>query len=207
MLTLLNDSPDRHIVVDIETAPLELTDKDVVDYLIRKQTTVNNPIFSKIIVVGVKELGKKLDQFYGDDEKKILEDFWVYVAKCTKIITFNGYGFDVPFIYVRSRINHVIPTVRIPTYKYGMEESSHFDCMLALSHLGIFTWVSLDILCKMHGIPVPEDRISGERMADLYRKRDWESILKHNEGCLEHIEKLYKKCCTKIVPVHVSPQV
>jgi len=193
---------DGHIFVDIEIAPVDL-DKETIHYLIFKQTNTLNPIFSRIIVIGTKELGKAPKQFYDENEKKILQDFWNEIADRNplKLITFNGYGFDIPFIYVRSRINKVRPTVEICTNKYRMEKSNHFDCMLALSHLGSFPWVSLAILCNAHGIPVPNDRESGEKLTDLYDKRDWKAILKHNKGCLELTEKLYEKCCGSILPL------
>ena len=191
------------IFVDIEIAPLDLTDKELIRYLIFKQTNTLNPIFSRIIVIGTAEPGKAPKQFYGENEKKILEDFWKEMAdrNPVKFITFNGYGFDIPFIYVRSRIKKVRPTVEISTYKYGMEKSNHFDCMLALSHYGIFPWVSLEVLCKTHGIPVPEDRESGEMIANLYEKRDWKAILEHNKVCLKLTEKLYENCCGPIIPL------
>jgi uncharacterized protein YprB with RNaseH-like and TPR domain len=200
----LNTNNDGCIFVDIEIAPLDLTDKELIRYLISKQTNTLNPIFSKIIVIGIMENGKAPKQFYDENEKKILEDFWKEMdgRNPLRVVTFNGYGFDIPFIYVRSRINKVRPTVKICTYKYGMETSNHFDCMLALSHLGTFPWVSLEILCKAHGIPVPEDRESGGMIANLYEKRDWKAILKHNKGCLELIEKLYEKCCGTIIPLN-----
>lgn len=150
------------------------------------------------------EPGKNPRQFHGENEKRILEDFWKEMVSRDplKVITFNGYGFDIPFIYVRSRINKVRPTVEISTYKYGMEKSNHFDCMLALSHLGAFKWVSLEILCKVHGIPVPDNRESGEMIANLYEKGDWNAILKHNKICLKLTEKLYEKCCGPIIPLY-----
>lgn len=189
--------------VDIEIAPLDL-DKEITHYLTFKQTNILNPIFSKVIVIGTMEPGKNPRQFHGENEKRILEDFWKEMVSRDplKVITFNGYGFDIPFIYVRSRINKVRPTVEISTYKYGMEKSNHFDCMLALSHLGAFKWVSLEILCKVHGIPVPDNRESGEMIANLYEKGDWNAILKHNKICLKLTEKLYEKCCGPIIPLY-----
>ena len=194
------------IFVDIEIAPLDLMDKEITRYLIFKQTNTLNPVFSKIIVIGTMELGKDPKQFSGEDEKKILKDFWKEMANrdSLKVITFNGYKFDIPFIYVRSRINKVRPTVKISTYKYGMETSNHFDCMLALSHIDAFQWVSLEILCKANGIPVPDNRESGEMIANLYEKGDWNAILKHNKICLKLTEKLYEKCCGPIIPARVQ---
>jgi len=207
MIELSNElgACDGCIFVDIEIAPVDLKDKEIIRYLIFKQTNTLNPIFSKIIVIGTMESGKPPKQFYGDDEKKILKDFWNEIERVPlKIITFNGYGFDIPFIYVRSRINKVRPSVKICTYKYGMETSNHFDCMLALSHLNTFTWMSLEILCKAHGIPIPEDRESSDAIVNLYEKRDWKAILGHNRSCLKLTENLFEKCCGTIIPLDRS---
>jgi uncharacterized protein YprB with RNaseH-like and TPR domain len=183
------------LVLDIEIAPLDLKDTDVIDYLINKPSrTTLHPVFSKIIVIGIKELENEPIQFYGDDEHRILRRFWTYLKKHrnSRFITFNGYGLDVPFIYVRSTINKVIPTVEIERNLSKMENSNHYDCMLAFSHYNTFRWVALDILCKMHGIPAPEKRIPATEIARLYRKRQWKPILMHNRNDLILIEKLYK---------------
>ncbi|MFQ6064158.1 MAG: ribonuclease H-like domain-containing protein [Candidatus Bathyarchaeia archaeon] len=185
-------------ILDIETAPLELRDTEVIDYLINRRTRTDlHPVFSRIVVIGLKEIGKEPIQFYGEDEQQILRQFWNYLQKHpnTRFITFNGYQLDIPFIYVRSRINKIIPTIEIERNSSRMENSNHFDCMLALSHYNTFRWVALDILCKIHGIPVPEGRIHGNQIAHLYKKGDWKHILMHNQNDLVLTEKLYEKFC------------
>ncbi|MEM2925390.1 MAG: hypothetical protein QXJ68_06835, partial [Methanocellales archaeon] len=67
---------------------------------------------------------------------------WNYLSKFNPdlIVSFNGYRFDIPFLYVRSLLNEVKPSLPINTNKYNMDRSNHFDCMLVLSHNDVFPW-------------------------------------------------------------------
>jgi DNA polymerase elongation subunit (family B) len=177
-----------YVTLDIETVPLpevyDPKDPNVLDYLMSKETSRImgfHPVFSKIIVVGIKEPDDEPIIYDGDDERRILSDVWDYFDdhRGVKIVTFNGYGFDVPFIKVRSFINEIQPTIDINTNKWMMEGSNHFDCMLAFSHKDTFLWVSLEILCRLHGIEVPEDKIESREVMAYYRSGDWESIRQH----------------------------
>ena len=41
------------------------------------------------------------------DEKGILENFWDVISRYDEFVTFNGRGFDCPFIIIRSAINKI----------------------------------------------------------------------------------------------------
>ncbi|MFQ5887387.1 MAG: ribonuclease H-like domain-containing protein [Candidatus Hydrothermarchaeales archaeon] len=187
-----------YVTLDIETAALEIKDKAILDYLISRQFAVSlHPAFSKIIMIGMKEDGGEPFCLYGDDEKELLEDFWSYLyrKKPEKIVTFNGYGFDVPFIYVRSLINGIKrqPCYEINQNKWSMERSNHYDCMLALSGANSFHYVSLDVLCRLLGIEVPEDRLTPKEKAKLYNDQEWEPIVEYNREDVILTEKLYER--------------
>ena len=188
-----------YVTLDIETVALpEAYEPKVLDYLMGKDTAKViglHPVFSKIIAVGIKEPDNEPNIFYGDDERKILSDTWAYFGKHqeVKVVTFNGYGFDIPFIAVRSLINGIKPTMDIEKNKWRMEGSNHFDLMLAFSHIDTFLWVSLETLCRLYGIEVPEDRLSSEKVMACYRRGDWVSITKHSKQDLVMTEELYKK--------------
>lgn len=188
-----------YVTLDIETVALpEAYEPKVLDYLMGKVTSRIiglHPVFSKIIAVGIKEPENEPNVFHGDDERKILSDTWIYLDKHqgVTVVTFNGYGFDIPFINVRSLVNGIKPMMALETNKWRMEGSNHFDLMLAFSHMDTFTWVSLEALCRVYGIEVPEDRIGVREVMTSYRKGDWDSIIKHNSQCLVMIEALYKK--------------
>ena len=186
-----------YLIVDIETVPLEILDENIWIYLSEKATTrTMHPVFSKIIVIGLKQPRLDPIMLSGNTEKEILNEFWKKVGeiKPIKFITYNGYKFDIPFILVRSAINNITPTIEINTNKWYMEDSNHYDCMLALSYKENFLNVALDIVCKMFSINVV-DKISGNEIEAYYKRNDWDPII---HRCLQDViltEKLYKKIC------------
>ncbi|MEM2934345.1 MAG: ribonuclease H-like domain-containing protein [Methanocellales archaeon] len=154
-----------------------------------------HPLFSKVILIGIKPRNQKSKFFYGDDESKILLDLWDYLRKSNLdlIVSFNGYRFDIPFLYVRSLLNEVKPSLPINTNKYNMDRSNHFDCMLALSHYDVFPWVSLEIACRMFKIEIPQCEVKGSQIRECYKNGKWEGIIKKCEADLTMLEKLYSK--------------
>jgi len=153
-----------------------------------------HPVFSKVITIALKEFNQDPEILYSNDEKQLIDDFWSKLAAINpdKIITFNGYSFDVPFLEVRSLINGLQPTMDINKNKWTMERSNHYDCMLALSAKGSFLSVAKDIICKMMAIPV-EEKIEGTQIEKCYINGDWKSI--NNRCCQDVIqtEQIYKK--------------
>lgn len=191
-------SEEENIVfLDIETTPLPTSDDEVVlEYLMDKNINRKfHPLFSKIILVGLKPKNKSSKFFYGDDESKILSDLWEYLNKSQPdlIVSFNGYRFDVPFLYIRSLLNGVKPSFPINTNKNGMGRSNHFDCMLVLSHNDVFPWVSLEIACRMFNIEIPQCEVKGSQIRECYKNGKWEGIIKKCEADLTMLEKLYNK--------------
>jgi len=195
----------RYIVVDIETVPLEIKDPDIIQYLmdkkIGKEKRALDPNYSKILAIGLKQESKDPEILIGEDEAKILKEFWDildnYMKQPTpykkRIVTHNGYKFDVPFIIIRSYINHIKPKVAINTNKWRMEESNHFDTMQFFSQYELFTNLSLKILCRMHDIEVPEGGISGADIEEHYKRGNWDIIKEHCKQDVQMTSKLYEK--------------
>jgi len=185
-----------YAILDIESVPLKITDESIWIYLSKKATVrTMHPVFSKVIVIGIKTPDADPEVMYDDSEKELLEKFWGLMneQRPEKIVTYNGYGFDIPFLLVRSAINNVKPTINIHMNKWYMEGSNHFDCMLVLSAKGLFLNVAQEIVCRMLGIDVPSDKISGTQIKDCYKRGDWEPILSRCKQDLIMTEKLYKK--------------
>ncbi len=74
-----------------------------------------------------------------------------------------------------------------------MEFSNHFDCMLALSGANNFHYVSLDILCRLFGILVSENRLTPKEMVRLYKNKEWGPIIEYNKEDVILTEKLYER--------------
>ena len=60
------------------------------------------------------------------DEAELLSQFWELVAKYNKICTFNGRGFDVPFLYLRSAALNV-PISRKDWLGYRFQTEPYCD--------------------------------------------------------------------------------
>lgn len=185
-----------YLVFDIETAALGEFDQETTEYLMDKSFSSGmHPVFAKIIAIGYKLPGEKPIVLKGEDEKRILEQFWEILRRKIpgKFVTFSGYRFDLPFLNIRSRINGIFPSVEINTNKWRMWFSNHFDCMLALSHLGILLNVRLEIACRMLGIKVKDSAMRGADIPSLYKIGRWDEIEKHCVHDLELTEQLYLK--------------
>ncbi|KXB01491.1 hypothetical protein AKJ44_02485 [candidate division MSBL1 archaeon SCGC-AAA261F17] len=195
-------SEKSYLTLDIETVPV-IRDSSVQEYLEDKEYEIAaHPVFSKVMVVGTKENGREPKIFCGENEKEVLNNFWEYCSngyrkKFDRIVTFNGYKFDIPFLNVRTLANGIpmSSTVRLNTNIWRMRESNHFDCMLALAQVNKFAWVKLEVACKQLGIEVPEikSRIRTEDLIKCYERGDWETIREYNKTDLNLTEKLYNK--------------
>jgi len=195
----------RYIVLDIETVPLEIRDSDIVQYIMDKNISKDrislDPNYSKIIAIGLKRESKDPEILIGDDEAEIIKEFWDildnYMRQPTpykkRVVTHNGYKFDIPFIIIRSYVNHIKPKVIINTNKWRMEESNHFDTMQFFSQHELFTYLSLKILCRMHDIEVPTEGISGVDIEEHYNKGNWDVIKEHCKQDVEITAKLYER--------------
>lgn len=189
----------NYCVLDIEVVPESREDEQITQYLITKKTGGLHPLFSKIILIGLKEPDAEPLIYHGEDEHKILAQSWEHLAELQKrlkkilIITFNGYRFDVPFLLIRSAINGVEKTININTNRWAMEDSNHFDLMQFLSGYGEYPFVSLEISCRKLGVAVPESAISATEISSCYHKGDWDSIIEHSRRNLFLTEALYHK--------------
>jgi len=183
-------------VLDIETTPIEFQEREVIDYLIKKKIGRDfHPFFSKMIAVGLQDEGDEPVLIAGENEADILSEFWekIDMIHPNLIVSFNGMAFDVPFLGLRSISNNVKPSFTIATNKWQMETSNHFDCMHALSMKGNFSWVSLEMACRLLGIEIPSDRVRATRLEELYKAKDWEAIRKRTKQDLKLTEQLFLK--------------
>jgi hypothetical protein len=184
------------VVVNIVVAPERPFTNDIMEYLMDKSFPRKmHPLFSKIIMIGLKKHGRTPILIHGQKEKNILNRFWKYMEKVRpdKIVTFNGYNFDVPFICIRSKMNKIAPSVNFNTTKWRMENSNHYDCMQLLSGKENFLNVALDISCRLLGVPVPDERIRGEEIPNFHAAGAVDPIKIHCVQDLEMTEQLYER--------------
>ena len=95
------------------------------------------------------------------DEVELLTAFWDVAKHYEKIVTFNGRGFDVPFIYLRSALLNV-PISRKDWLGYRFQTEPHCDLAEQLTFYnvsgrdGAARRFNLDFYCKSFGIESPK---------------------------------------------------
>jgi len=116
------------------------------------------------------------------DESELLAQFWELAAKYNKICTFNGRGFDVPFLYLRSAVLDV-PVTRKDWLGYRFQTEPHCDLADQFTFYNVGGWggaarrFNLDFYCKAFGIVSPKaEGVTGMDINDLMSEGRFKEI-------------------------------
>ncbi len=117
-------------------------------------------------------------------EKEILKKFWDVIRDYKQIITFNGRGFDCPFILVRSAVHKIKPKKELMPNRYS---DAHIDLLDQLTFFGASRRrFSLDMWCRTFGIKSPkEGGVTGYEVKDLFKAGKYYDIAKYCVGDLK----------------------
>ncbi len=125
------------------------------------------------------------------EEGELLGNFWEVARKYDHIITFNGRGFDVPFIYLRSALLN-IPITRRDWLGYRFQTEPHCDLAEQLTFYGVSgregaaRRFNLDFYCKAFGIDSPKSHgVTGLDISRLLAEGRHRDIA---EYCLRDVE-------------------
>lgn len=107
------------------------------------------------------------------EESELLAEFWNLARRYHRVVTFNGRGFDVPFLYLRSALLAVaISRKDWLGYRYATEP--HCDLAEQMTFYGVSgrdgaaRKFNLDFYCKAFGIPSPKAAgVTGMDVAQL----------------------------------------
>lgn len=122
------------------------------------------------------------------DEEKMIKNFWHYVSKAEKVITFNGRNFDIPFIMVRSAINKIKPSRNF--IKNRFDSTSHIDLLEQFTFFGITKKFNLDFYCRAFGIESPKSKgVTGMDVKELYKAGRVDEIAVY---CGEDVKATYE---------------
>lgn len=132
------------------------------------------------------------------DETELLTAFWDVAKHYDQIATFNGRGFDVPFLYLRSAVLNVRIT-RKEWLGYRFATEPHCDLAEQLTFYGVSgrdgaaRRFNLDFYCKAFGIDSPKSHgVTGMDVGRLLAEGRHREIA---EYCLRDVQAtvaLYK---------------
>lgn len=131
-------------------------------------------------------------EFSSGDEAFVIRSFWDAVQRYDQFVTFNGRGFDCPFIMLRSAILGIPATRNLVPYRYDSQH--HFDLLEQLTFYGAVRKFNLDFYCRAFGIRSSKiDGITGADLGPVFREKRFKEIA---EYCLRDIiatSELYLK--------------
>jgi len=124
-------------------------------------------------------------------ENEILSKFWKYSAKADKLISFNGRGFDLPFITIRSAMLKIKPTKNFLKNRY--DSASHVDLLEQFTFHGLTKKFNLDFYCHAFGIESPKEQgITGMEVKELYKAGRIKDIAIYCGRDVKATHQLYK---------------
>ena len=174
-----------------------------------------SPLTGQIVAIGVLDFEKDKavvyfqapGEAYGDfeedgvtfrqmTEKEMLQSFWNGAKQYQEFVSFNGRGFDAPFLMTRSAIHGIRPTFDLMSNRYLSRQwngQRHVDLMDQMSFYGATRRKgSLHLYCRAFGIKSPKgEGITGDDVGPLFKSRKFKEIAKYNVGDLNATKELY----------------
>ena len=116
-------------------------------------------------------------------EKQMLTEFWEVVRKYDEFITFNGRGFDVPFLNIRSAICGLRPSKDLLSNRFLSSQkfaALHVDLLDQLTFYGATPRQKLHFFCRAFGIKSPkEGEITGEEIGQAFKDKRYLEIAQY----------------------------
>ncbi len=232
---LHNLNIEEVLFLDIETVPLapeytELTEKWQELWEHKMQFQINNgepanelyeragiyAEFGKIICISAGyvvqkqgELFFRAKSFAGDDEKKLIQDFFNALDGFSRsgkrrLCAHNGQEFDFPYISRRALVNNLtLPKILDIAGAKPWEVKDVLIDTLQLWKFGDYKhYTSLSLLCELFNIPTPKDDIDGSQVSKVYwEDHDIDRIIMYCEkDTLAVANLLLKYKGDKIIP-------
>jgi 3'-5' exonuclease len=137
-------------------------------------------------------------KFKALSEKDMLQNFWQGAIEYSDFISFNGRGFDVPFLMIRSAVNGIKPTKNLMSNRYLSSQTfnaQHIDLMDQLTfYSAVRRSPSLHLACRAFGIKSPKaDGVDGDAVKPLFEAKEYLKIAKYNLADLQATRELYLK--------------
>jgi hypothetical protein len=121
-----------------------------------------------------------------------------------RIITWNGRGFDIPFLNVRSAVNGIGVRADLLGNRYDIN-NNHVDVADVISGYGAFGHLSLDCTLRSFSIPTSkQDDMSGKAVHLAFERGEHMRIARY---CANDTTQLGELWCNHIRPYVVDPLV
>mgnify|MGYP000958695889 CR=1 FL=1 len=161
--------------------------------------------FGKIVCISVgyfsfrhQQRTFRVTSFVGEEEV-LLKDFVRLVeehfSRPNKLFcAHNGKEFDFPWIARRMLINGFQPPVPFQTFGKKPWEVSHLDTMELWKFGDWKSFISLELMAHIFGVPTPKDDIDGSMVAEIYyQEKDLQRIVEYCEKDVLTLANVFRK--------------
>ena len=158
--------------------------------------------FGKIICIsiGIYDKNNKIliRSFAGDDEEELLKEFGEIFnrPKLQNVIlcAHNGKEFDFPWIARRFLINGMQPPIPFQMFGKKPWEIPHLDTMELWKFGDWKSFISLELMAHIFGVPTPKDDIDGSMVSSIYYiEKDLPRIVKYCEKDVLTLANVFRK--------------
>jgi 3'-5' exonuclease len=192
------------LFLDIETIPAHESNHDVLREIYKRKKSIFEKDFERYLLQTSFDGGfgriacisyaindEKVNTLCGQ-ERKILQDFWKIAEDANLFVGFNVIDFDLRFIYQRSVVLGVRPTIELSFARY--RNNPIYDVMHEWKKWNMSASISLDTLAKILSLPTSKGgAIEGKDVAKAYADGRIKEICEYCEKDVELTRKIYKK--------------
>lgn len=125
-------------------------------------------------------------------EADLLHAFWALAEHAETVVTYNGRGFDVPFLVVRSLIHGIPARVDLQSDPWSLRPHLDLYKVLTGGSRGLGP-TSLDVVCWALGLTSPKEEMDGSMVATAYATGDLPMIATYNAGDVRATTAVYQK--------------
>lgn len=123
-------------------------------------------------------------------EAELLRSFWALASRAETVVTFNGRGFDVPFLVTRSLVHGIPARVDLMSQRFALRP--HLDLWELLSQRDRGP-SKLDVVCWALGIPSPKEVMDGAMVAPAYANGEIVKIAEYNAHDVRATSAVYRR--------------
>jgi predicted PolB exonuclease-like 3'-5' exonuclease len=180
----------KRLVLDIETVPIS---NGVLSAEESKKAALD-ALTGRIVCIGLLTVDEFRAQsavaYVSEDEASLLREFWATLKKenVRSFVAHNGLSFDLPYIWKRSVIHQIRPSIALDLRRYRSDFI--YDTMYMWSNWESRGNSSLDALSQ--GLGIGSKSGSGNQVLQLWREGSQRSIGKY---CLDDCWLTYQCYC------------